>query len=155
MIRRVISGGQTGVDQAGLRAARATGIETGGVAPMGWLTEDGTQQALLESYGLVECTVPGYPARTEANAHDSDATLWFGSADSSGYTCTANGCHRSGKPIKAVKEGDRPSAIAIWLRSKNVAVLNVAGSRGSKCPDGFIERVERFLASVFAEVNRG
>jgi hypothetical protein len=29
---RVVSGGQTGVDQAALRAARAVGIPTGGVA---------------------------------------------------------------------------------------------------------------------------
>ena len=33
MLERVISGGQTGADQAGLRAARACGIPTGG-----WLT---------------------------------------------------------------------------------------------------------------------
>ena len=30
MLERVVSGGQTGADQAGLRAARAFGIATGG-----------------------------------------------------------------------------------------------------------------------------
>jgi hypothetical protein len=39
MLERVISGGQTGADQGGLRAARACGIPTGGWAPRGWLTE--------------------------------------------------------------------------------------------------------------------
>jgi hypothetical protein len=34
MIGKVISGGQTGVDQAALRAAKACGIPTGGWAPI-------------------------------------------------------------------------------------------------------------------------
>jgi hypothetical protein len=34
-LTRLISGGQTGADQGGLRAARAAGIETGGWAPLG------------------------------------------------------------------------------------------------------------------------
>jgi hypothetical protein len=38
MIERVISGGQTGADQAGWRAARAAGIPTGGFMPKGFLT---------------------------------------------------------------------------------------------------------------------
>jgi hypothetical protein len=38
-IELVISGGQSGVDQAGLRAARTAGIMTGGTAPRGWLAE--------------------------------------------------------------------------------------------------------------------
>jgi hypothetical protein len=65
MIERVISGGQTGVDQAGLRAARAAGIATGGFAPKGWLieSEDGRHNVpapWLAEYGLVECPEPGY-----------------------------------------------------------------------------------------------
>jgi RNA polymerase sigma factor (sigma-70 family) len=38
MVRKVISGGQTGADQAGLFAAEAFGIETGGWMPKGFLT---------------------------------------------------------------------------------------------------------------------
>jgi hypothetical protein len=41
MLELVISGGQTGADQGGLRATRACGIPTGGWAPRGWLTEAG------------------------------------------------------------------------------------------------------------------
>jgi Circularly permutated YpsA SLOG family len=63
---KIVSGGQTGADQAGLRAARAAGIETGGWAPKGWDTEDGPAP-WLEDFGLIECPVTGYPARTEAN----------------------------------------------------------------------------------------
>jgi Circularly permutated YpsA SLOG family len=51
MIELVISGGQTGADQAGLRAARASGIRCGGMAPKGWLTEAGPAPWLAD-YGL-------------------------------------------------------------------------------------------------------
>lgn len=54
MLERVISGGQTGADQAALRAARACGIPTGGWAARGWLTEDGPAPWLAE-WGLAEC----------------------------------------------------------------------------------------------------
>jgi hypothetical protein len=39
VLDRVVSGGQTGADQAGWRAARASGIATGGWMPEGFLTE--------------------------------------------------------------------------------------------------------------------
>jgi hypothetical protein len=78
MIERVISGGQTGVDQAALRAARACGIATGGWAPLGWLTEGPLDEEghpfpktvaspWLAEWGLVECDEPGFRARTVAN----------------------------------------------------------------------------------------
>jgi len=34
----IISGGQTGADQAAWRAARSAGLPTGGVMPLGFLT---------------------------------------------------------------------------------------------------------------------
>lgn len=54
ILDRVISGGQSGVDQAALRAARAAGIPTGGSMPRGFLTEDGPRPDFAELYGLVE-----------------------------------------------------------------------------------------------------
>jgi hypothetical protein len=87
MIERVISGGQTGVDQAALRAARAAGIPTGGWAARGWATEDGPAPWLAD-FGLAECPEPGYPARTIANVCDSDGTLWVGTTDSPGGQLT-------------------------------------------------------------------
>jgi hypothetical protein len=51
MLVRIISGGQTGVDQAALRAARACGLETGGWVRLGWATDDCP----------VPCLIPGRP----------------------------------------------------------------------------------------------
>jgi hypothetical protein len=85
----VISGGQTGADQAALRAARACGIATGGWAPKGWLTEGPLDEEghpfpktvaspWLAGWELLECDEPGWRPWPRANVRDSDATLWFG-----------------------------------------------------------------------------
>jgi hypothetical protein len=54
MIERVISGGQTGADQAGWRAARAYGIPTGGWMPLGFLTETGPRPEFTELDGATQ-----------------------------------------------------------------------------------------------------
>jgi len=72
---KVISGGQTGVDQAGLDAAKFHGIETGGWMPGRWTTLNGPKPGYAEKYGMVEHKSVGYAPRTKQNIFDSDATL--------------------------------------------------------------------------------
>jgi predicted Rossmann-fold nucleotide-binding protein len=88
MITMVISGGQTGADQAGWRAAEACGIPPGGWMPRGFLTEDGPQRWFANVYGAREMPTASYPARTVQNVRDSDGTIWFGSTDSPGARAT-------------------------------------------------------------------
>jgi hypothetical protein len=87
-LSRVISGGQSGADIAGLRAAKFVGIATGGSAAKGWLVEaeDGREHIpapwLKTGFGLVECqqgaTIAArYVARRRANVFASDGTLLF------------------------------------------------------------------------------
>ena len=45
----IISGGQTGADQAGLLAAQALGLQTGGWAPHGWRTDAGPAPWLADA----------------------------------------------------------------------------------------------------------
>jgi putative molybdenum carrier protein len=104
MLTRVISGGQTGADQAGLRAARAAGLPTGGWAPRGWLTEDGPAPWLAD-WGIVERPARGYPARNRRNVLDSKATVWFGTQDPLGYSTTHNEALDAGRPFLIVAEG--------------------------------------------------
>lgn len=157
---RVISGGQTGVDQAGLRAARSAGIPTGGWAPKGWLTEspDGRRNVAapeLAELGLVECPESGYKARTIANVRDSDATLWFGDYHSPGGKATLDACRALNRPFMLVFQGvTKPSEVRAWLAEKGVRTLNVAGNRESKYP-GVGERAERFLGVVFRATDGG
>ena len=54
MIERVLSGGQSGADQASWRAAKTHGIPTGGAMPKGFRTEDGPRPEFAERYGAVD-----------------------------------------------------------------------------------------------------
>ena len=74
MLHKVISGGQTGSDQAGLIAAARFGIATGGWMPRGFETADGPNPRLAERFGLREHT-GGYVERTSTNVRDSDGTI--------------------------------------------------------------------------------
>ncbi len=69
----VISGGQTGADQAGLSVAKAYGIKTGGFAPYRFITTDGPNPSLAD-FGLTE-TAFGYKQRTLMNIEESDCTV--------------------------------------------------------------------------------
>jgi hypothetical protein len=60
-LRRVVSGGQTGVDRAALDAARDAGLAVGGWCPRGRRAEDGRIPA---GYPLEETPSPRYPQRT-------------------------------------------------------------------------------------------
>ncbi len=54
MITKIISGGQTGADQAGLMVAHRLGLKRGGTAPPGFMTEEGPKPNFLQAMGLVE-----------------------------------------------------------------------------------------------------
>ncbi len=155
MIEKVVSGGQTGADQGGLRAARAAGLATGGWAPQGWETEQGPAPWLSE-FGLVECPEPGYPARRRRNVAECDAVLLFGDQTSPGSRGLIKDCRELGKPWVHVEEGlSRPSQLATFLREgRHFKVLMIAGNRESKIP-GIGDRVERFLGAVFRLIGAG
>jgi hypothetical protein len=133
---KVISGGQTGVDRGALDAAMARGTPHGGWCPRGRLAEDG---AIPGRYGLRETTSSEYPARTEQNVLDSDATLIISRGDPRGGTeLTVRLVKKHDKPCWIVDLNDLPDEEAAlinirrWLRSNDVEVLNVAGPRESQ-----------------------
>jgi len=146
---KIISGGQTGADLGGLEAGKELGLETGGWAPKGWLTEKGPQRKLLESYGLKEYTEFGYPARTKRNVMDADLTLIFGRMSGAGSKLTEYYCQRFGKPYAV---NPLVGHIHKLIEKYNVKILNVAGNRESRNP-GIQERVRKLLVEALGEVN--
>lgn len=74
VIEKIVSGGQTGADRAGLDFAIEQAIPHGGWCPMGRLAEDGP---IDSKYALTETPSASYPQRTEWNVRDSDATVIF------------------------------------------------------------------------------
>jgi hypothetical protein len=155
ILTRVISGGQSGADQGGWRAAKAAGIPTGGLMPRGFLTEDGLRPNFARLYGAREHFSSSYPPRTRANIEEADATFIFAeNHQSKGTVLASNYAYRMEKPCVVVKvvpgpiPPERPAACARWLIEKGIRVLNVAGNRESTSP-GIGVWVESYLADVF------
>ena len=145
MIRKVVSGGQTGVDRAGLDAAMEAGIPIGGYCPKGRLAEDGKVPI---DYALSELTSGGYKARTEKNVVESDGTLVLNIGKLTGGTkITVEYAIKHGKPFLAVQldEQPKPETVIQWLEKYATMTLNVAGPRESKIPQGIYKQALSFL----------
>ena len=137
MIRKIISGGQTGVDQAALDVAIKLAVAHGGWIPKGRLTESGP---LPEKYRLKETRSSSYADRTEKNVQDTDGTLIISRGQlTGGSDYTREMATRHNRPwlhIDLSQMAAFQAAIAInqWVLQNKVEVLNVAGPRASKDP---------------------
>jgi hypothetical protein len=158
MIERVISGGQTGADQAGLAVARRLGIPTGGCMPKGWLTEAGPRPDLGIVYGLQETKSAAYSERTERNVLASDGTVVFGDDRSRGSMLTARLCGQHGKPCLVVSlDSDSVEAadtLRAWIAEHRVKTLNVAGNRAGQAP-GIVAFVTTVLEQALGTERAG
>jgi hypothetical protein len=137
MIKKIISGGQTGADQAGLDAAIELGIPHGGWIPKGRKTEEGPLPA---KYKLKEMGTTSYPKRTEQNILDSDGTVIFTFGKLTGGSALTRKLSKThGFPclhmdLNKVTVGEGADFLRPWIEKHNIKVLNVAGSRASKAP---------------------
>ena len=149
---RIISGGQTGVDQAALQVAIDLGLDHGGWCPRGRRCEAGQIPA---RFRLCESHSSKYWVRTEQNVIDSDATLILHRGPLSGGTAfTERMAVKHGRAVWCVDLSDDADETAIiseireWLNRHAVRVLNVAGPRESSVP-GIYERSIALLLAVF------
>ena len=130
MLKKIISGGQTGADQGGLEIGYELGLQTGGTAPWNWMTAEGPKETLLKSYGLVAGPYDEktYPRRTRLNVRDSDGTVIFGNTFSPGCILTLKYCAGCDPPKPYILNPE-PEELAGWIVESKVQVLNVAGNR--------------------------
>lgn len=158
-IQTIVSGGQTGVDIAALRAAKQSGIATGGWCPKHWMTETGPQAQLLQSFGLREHESEKYSPRTRANVEMSDCTLIIAENMEDGSKLTMDTCRAVNKPMLHLsraeigKSYDALEKTLAWLGANPHTVVNVAGNRESKSP-GIEMEAENFLLQLFAAAKK-
>ena len=157
-LKKIVSGGQTGVDRGALDAALALGFPCGGRCPPGRLAEDGR---IPELYPLVEMPSGGYRERTIQNVVESDGTLviYFGRLHG-GTEQTILHCIRLQKPYKLVDGDEISPERAAELGTKfveghNVSVLNVAGPRQSQCARGYAYAYEAITRLLRNQSERG
>jgi hypothetical protein len=169
--KKIISGGQTGADQAGLLFAIDQGIESGGWCPRGGICEGGRlSEADIKRFKLRQTESPDYPPRTRMNVRDSDATVIFRRSGrlSRGSDLTRELCERSGRPcldlllppelfgVRLVGQGreqaiaSKGRALAEFLAAYQPATLNVAGNREGSSP-GIGLFTQEILASAWKQ----
>jgi Circularly permutated YpsA SLOG family len=139
-----MSGGQTGVDQAALRAARDCGLEIGGWCPPGRVCEDGVIPAtfpLKETERERSSDAPEVPRsqRTEWNVRDSDGALAITtshSATDSGTSWAIECAARFGKPLLVcqVDDPDAVENIRKWIAAFRIGTLSIGGPSESSAP---------------------
>lgn len=161
-LAKVISGGQDGVDIAGLRAAKFCGIPTGGTMTKDWATHSGPKPEYAQLYGMVAHRSSEYAARTGQNVRDADLTVRiYENPHSSGERCTLTAIgKRPFRDLRLVRQGGKLMANmsqidqvleAVEQLTKKYGrkiVLNIAGNSERTAPG--IERfAEKLLIDMF------
>jgi hypothetical protein len=157
VIRKLVSGGQTGVDRAALDYAIEIGLPYGGWVPRGGRAEDyPNPPGLLAIYPeLREHESRDWAPRTKANIQHANATLVV--IDSRyptgpGTKLTINKAKELGKPCLQLDVADPipfgPVSTFFTQFSEPIA-LNVAGSRGSSIPTIY-DDTKQLLCDLFA-----
>ena len=151
MVKKIISGGQTGADQAALDVAIKLGIPHGGWIAKGRKTEDGR---LPEKYRLQEVSTASPGKHAEQNVLESDGTLIISHGNLTGgseYTRKMAMHHRRTwlhLDLNRMIAFRAAKTIRTWLRSHTIEVLNVAGPRASKDPEIYQDTV-KILETAF------
>lgn len=150
VVSKIVTGGQTGVDRAGLDAAIELGIPCGGWCPQGRRAEDGVIPA---KYPLQETEGNSYNKRTKLNVRDSDGTLILNRGELDGGTAhTLALAKKLRKPFLIVDlDTVEPCQVAEWLDSNKIRVLNVAGPREGKRPGVYSASLDLLLNILSAK----
>lgn len=137
MIRpKIISGGQTGVDQGALDFALDYDFDCGGYCPKGRKSEKGI---IPFKYPLVELEDEDYIHRTRLNVLESDGTIIVKDEIDlkEGTLETIKFCEQFQKPYltyDVIYDPINYEEFQNWLTRNNIQVLNVAGNRSSDSP---------------------
>jgi hypothetical protein len=152
-IQRIVSGGQTGADRAGLAWAIRAQIPHGGWCPKGRQAEDGIIPA---QYRLVETPLRDYSQRTTWNVRDSDGTVIFSCNPSlyGGSALTQKITADLSRPVIHVHAGlgiqSAGKKLRDFVQQHGIKALNIAGPRESHEPD-VAAFVEQLLSLAFID----
>ena len=152
---KLVSGGQTGVDQGALAAALHCGAPCGGWCPEGRRSEDG---AIPAAYPVRELPGAGYAQRTLQNVRDSDGTaLVFAGVLEGGTRLTRSCCIEVSKPCLMIDAAvmtptDAVDALVRFVARHRIETLNVAGPRASRWPEAH-DYARRLLTAVLTRLD--
>jgi hypothetical protein len=152
MVRRIISGGNCGVERAALDAALKNGLKTGGWCVKGLNKTDGIS---LSRYELKEIGVDDPAKKDELNLRDATGTIviYEGAQNQQTHQIVELG-KKYNKPCLLVNIQNEPNeeteVIMIWLDANKIIQLNVTGPEGDTNSDLY-KRSLRLLNKVFLD----
>lgn len=155
-IKRIRTGGQSGVDRASLDIARKFNIEICGWCPKGGWAEDLiTPPGLLRDYPeLTETPSEGTTQRTLWNMRDADAILTIipkGSGESKGTEIGVREGEHLQKPMFTASGMEDADDVVRWLDSlPDELDLSIGGPRASECPNAY-EVTQALLEKVLSK----
>lgn len=150
MLKKIISGGQTGADRAALDTAIKFNIPHGGWIPRGRKTEEGP---LPERYRLREMPGQEYQERTKQNVMDAQGTAIISRGRLTGGSALTQSFARvCGKPnvhidLSMNEAFEASLVLQSFILENQIEVLNVAGPRASHDPGIYLD-VKTILESV-------
>lgn len=152
---KIVSGGQTGVDQGALAAALKAKVPCGGWCPSGRRSEDGKIPAIFPV-----CDLPSskYADRTLQNVRDTDGTLIIFSGSISGGTeLTKEFCDAELKPyllidVCKISCAQITQKLINFIHSFSILTLNVSGPRRSEWPNAY-NCAFRVITNLFGKMN--
>ncbi|HEX3912718.1 MAG TPA: putative molybdenum carrier protein [Steroidobacteraceae bacterium] len=134
-LKKIVSGGQTGVDRAALDAALNVNFSCVGWAPGDRMAEDGI---IPERYPLVALPNGGYRQRTRLNVSDSEGTaILYNDSLKTGTRLTRNLCALLKRPYLLISAQETPDSVEAvakvikFIDEHKIETLNVAGPRAS------------------------
>lgn len=146
---KIITGGQTGVDQGALDFALDSNFECGGYCTKGRKSELGT---IPYKYPLTEIESEEYVDRTRKNVIESDGTVILKDSVKmkEGTLETIKFCKGLSRPyiIINIDEDIDKSDFQKWLEQNKIKILNIAGNRESENP-GIRGKSYLFLVRLF------
>ena len=150
---KIISGGQTGADIAGLKIAKKYDFETGGNIPKGCLTLVGSKPEYIKLYDMKETKTIDYPTRTMLNVIESDCTIWFGEKRySAGKLCTFKHIKKNNRPSLDIDINDflLVDKLFEWIKINKFEIINIAGNSETKI-NNIEQKVSEYLESLFSK----
>ena len=142
-VKKIISTGDIGIDQAGLRSGRALGVETGGTAPKGYAVWDRVTDSqtvdptTLKSFGLQAGAKTGAAEKNVINAGgtvifdpQADAGRRLGKRPQDHLSDAQKEIYNFAKKHRRhVIINPSSTELAFFLSENEIRVLNITGSR--------------------------
>ncbi len=153
IVRKIISGGRSGVERAALDLAIQLGISHGGWVPHGRMVDDGR---LASRYRLSETALTDGLVSDEANLKMSDGLLLLSRGPLTGPATEVLAKAQDGQHPYLLIDLDRHTRfqssllINAWLKSEQIEVLYITGPTENEDHRIYLETIECFRTAWWA-----